>query len=82
MFGFESRSGGWFSIATCIDHWVTPLGNCSVRKSNERRQYEKEKHFFNQFECKAESVVCVGHFNHTCNTDQLLGRVSHVSLST
>ena len=82
MFGFDSRSSGWSSIANFVDHWVIPLGNCSVLKTDKRRQYEKYKYFYGQSESKAETIVHIGCYDRTCNTVQLLGRPSHVSLST
>ena len=80
MFGFNSRSSGWSSIADCVDHRVIPLGNCSVLKTNKRRQYEEEYHVSGQSDSKTETIIHSGCYDRLCNTDQFLGRVSHVSL--
>src|ERR1019366_4130931 len=42
MFGFDSRSGGWSSIAASVGRRFTPVGNCYVLKLKQRRQYEKQ----------------------------------------
>ena len=86
MFGFESRSGGWSSIADSVGRRFTPVGNCYVLKPKQRRQYEKQNDETPESDSlvdrsdQAETSSNSCPHDSTCNTGQLLGRDSHVSL--
>jgi hypothetical protein len=86
MFGLNSRSSDWSSIAINVGPGVTPMGNCYVLKPQQRKQYEKQQET-NQNETQiedqnqqTETHEHHGRHDRSRNTDQFLGRVSHVSL--
>lgn len=86
MFGFKSRSSGWSSIADGVGHRLVPVGICYVLKTEQRKQYETQNDetsetdpFVDQSTAAEIGTIRRLH-DGACNTGQLLGRVSHVSL--